>query len=138
MNIMNKYKIFFLLIVFQVQIQAQNVDKCYTTPIVERELEINHEYAEARENHLKESKKWLSNNLNLTETKEVITIPIVVHVVHRNSHPQPGQGTNIPDSQIEDQIRILNEDYSKTNPEFPNPPRNTFVNIAGNPNLKFA
>ncbi len=137
MNVMIKYKIFFLLIVFQLQIQAQNVDKCYTTPIVERELEINHEYAEARENHLKESKKWLSNNLNLTESKEVITIPIVVHVVHRNSHPQPGQGTNIPDSQIEDQIRILNEDYSKTNPEFPNPPRNTFVNIAGNPNLKF-
>ena len=36
-----------------------------------------------------------------------------------------------------DQLRILNEDYSKTNSEFPNPPRNTFVNYAGNPNLKF-
>ena len=36
-----------------------------------------------------------------------------------------------------DALRILNEDYSKTNPEFPNPPRNTFTNVAGNPNLEF-
>ena len=25
----------------------------------------------------------------------------------------------------------------KTNPEFPNPPRNTFINYAGNPELQF-
>jgi hypothetical protein len=31
----------------------------------------------------------------------------------------------------------LNEDYSKTNPEFPNPPRNTFVAYAGNSDLQF-
>ena len=30
-----------------------------------------------------------------------------------------GTGTNISDIQIEDALRILNEDYSKTNPEFP-------------------
>ena len=82
----------------------------------------------------KENKKWLSENGN---SKEVITIPIVVHVIYRQTHANPGIGTNIPNFQIEDQIRILNEDYSKTNSEFPNPPRNTFVNYAGNPNLKF-
>ena len=43
----------------------------------------------------------------------------------------------ISDEQIMDGIRILNEDYSKTNPEFPNPPRDLFTTIAGNPNLKF-
>ena len=48
-----------------------------------------------------------------------------------------GTGTNISNAQIEDQIRILNEDYSKTNSEFPNPPRSTFKNIAGNANLQF-
>ena len=57
--------------------------------------------------------------------------------MHRNTHPSVGTGTNISNAQIEDQIRILNEDYSKTNSEFPNPPRSTFKNIAGNANLQF-
>ena len=77
---------------------------------------------------------WLADN---NKEKTTITIPIVVHVIYRQSHSNPGIGTNIPNFQIEDQIRILNEDYSKTNSEFPNPPRNTFTNSAGNPNLKF-
>ena len=68
---------------------------------------------------------------------QTLIIPTVVHVIYRNSHSNIGSGTNISDAKIEDAIRILNEDYSKTNPEFPNPPRNTFVNYAGNPNLQF-
>jgi hypothetical protein len=48
-----------------------------------------------------------------------------------------GSNTNIPNLQIEDGLRILNEDSSKTNLEFPTPPRNTFLNYAGNPNLQF-
>jgi hypothetical protein len=60
----------------------------------------------------------------------------VVHIVHR-ALDNLGENTNIPNIQIEDQLRILNEDYSKTNPEFPNPPRNTFINNAGNPQIQF-
>jgi hypothetical protein len=39
-------------------------------------------------------------------------IPVVVHVIH-NGTPV-GSGANIPLSQIEAQIRILNEDFQKT------------------------
>jgi hypothetical protein len=69
--------------------------------------------------------------------RTTITLPVVVHIVHRNTHPNIGYGTNISNAQIEDQLRILNEDYSKTNPEFFSPPRNTFSNYWGNPDLQF-
>lgn len=40
-----------------------------------------------------------------------VTIPVVVHVIHT------GTANNISDAQVNDAIRILNEDYSKTNPD---------------------
>jgi hypothetical protein len=74
---------------------------------------------------------------NNSTKKTTITIPVVIHIIHRQSHSNIGSGTNIPNIQIEDALRILNEDFSKTNPEFPNPPRNTFLNYWGNPDLEF-
>lgn len=47
----------------------------------------------------------------LTPT-EIITIPVVVHVIHNNSSGIIG-GTNISDEQILSQIKVLNEDYRK-------------------------
>lgn len=44
-------------------------------------------------------------------TAEVITIPVVVHVIHNGE--AEGQGSNISKAQIESQIRILNEDFRK-------------------------
>lgn len=44
-------------------------------------------------------------------TAEVITIPVVVHVIHNGE--TEGQGSNISRAQIESQIRILNEDFRK-------------------------
>ena len=104
-----------------------NPKKCMTTKLVKEELKNNPDYLQAKNNT-----RELTNSDTTT-----ITIPVVVHVIHRTTHPNIGSGTNISNAQIEDQLRILNEDYSKTNSEFPNPPRNTFVNYAGNPNLKF-
>ncbi|MCB2377091.1 choice-of-anchor J domain-containing protein [Hymenobacter sp. BT635] len=40
-----------------------------------------------------------------------VTVPVVVHVIHT------GGANNISDAQVQDAIRILNEDYSKTNPD---------------------
>ena len=57
--------------------------------------------------------------------------------MHRQTHANIGSGTNISNEQIEDAIRILNEDFSKTNSEFPNPPRNTFINLAADVQLQF-
>ncbi|MBO0358673.1 T9SS type A sorting domain-containing protein [Hymenobacter sp. BT186] len=40
-----------------------------------------------------------------------VTVPVVVHIIHT------GTANNISDAQVNDAIRILNEDYSKTNPD---------------------
>ncbi len=45
----------------------------------------------------------------------VYRIPVVVHVVHRGE--PVGEGRNIPLAQIQDQIRILNEDFRRQNPD---------------------
>jgi len=132
---MNKIIILFLYVLFSLQITAQeNFKKCITTRLVEQELISNPDYAKARANIISENKIWIKNN---SKEKNTINIPVVIHIIHKNTHSNIGIGTNISNAQIEDALKILNEDYSKTNPEYPNPPRNTFLNNWGNPNLKF-
>lgn len=57
-------------------------------------------------------------------------IPVVFHVVHM------GGPENISKEQIEDQIRILNEDFSRTNEDTVNT-RDIFKPVASNPNVEF-
>ena len=82
-----------------------NPKKCMTTKLVKEELKNNPDYLQAKNNT-----RELTNSDTTT-----ITIPVVVHVIHRTTHHNIGSGTNISNAQIEDQLRILNEDYSKTN-----------------------
>ena len=51
-----------------------------------------------------------------TNADEVITIPVVVHVVHNASDSNIGGrgNSNITDEQIQSQIDVLNEDYGNT------------------------
>ena len=110
-----------------------NPNKCMATHIVNEELKNNSEYELMRNNLINYHQANKSSN---HKNQPTITIPVVVHVVHR-TQDAIGANTNISNAQIEDQLRILNEDFSKTNPEFPNPPRNTFISDAGNPGIEF-
>ena len=131
---MKKILILTILIIANNLIFAQeNPKKCLTTFIVKHELENNPEYELMRQTLISYQKDNKDNNY---KNQAEITIPVVIHIVHKISHSLDA-GTNIPNAQIEDQLRILNEDFSKTNPEFPNPPRNTFFDDWGNPNIKF-
>ena len=111
----------------------QNHFWCNTTLIMKNALKENEKYKNLYQEIKKQNKKWINNN----NIKSTITIPVVVHVIHRNTHPNIGSGTNISVDQIEDALDVLNKDYSMTNNEFPNPPRNLFLNQASNPQLKF-
>ncbi len=65
---------------------------------------------------------------------DVRLIPIVVHVIHTG---QPvGIGTNVPDSQIFEQIRILNEDFRRLNEDASNTPAE-FLPVAADSNIEF-
>ncbi|MGY8980290.1 MAG: zinc-dependent metalloprotease [Flavobacteriales bacterium] len=131
---MNKILLSILIATYSINVLAQDMGRCYTTPLISNEIKNNPEYQLNIQKIFDENKVWLQSN---NSQKSTLTIPVVVHIVHRQTHANIGVGTNIPIEQIEDGLRILNEDYSKTNSEFPNPPRNTFLNVAGNPNLQF-
>jgi PKD repeat protein len=40
-----------------------------------------------------------------------VTVPVVMHIIHN------GGGSNISDAQVYDAVRVINQDYSKTNPD---------------------
>ncbi|MCH7396444.1 M43 family zinc metalloprotease [Belliella sp. DSM 107340] len=61
-------------------------------------------------------------------------IPVVVHIIH-NGTPV-GQGANIPQSQIEAQIRSLNEDFRRANQDQNQTP-SEFLNVAADANIEF-
>ncbi|MDN3203356.1 T9SS-dependent choice-of-anchor J family protein [Algoriphagus sediminis] len=63
-----------------------------------------------------------------------IKIPVVVHIIH--SGTSIGQGANIPDSQVFEQIRVLNEDFNRTNADAVNTPAE-FLPVAGTAGIEF-
>ncbi|MFC5268987.1 M43 family zinc metalloprotease [Adhaeribacter terreus] len=64
------------------------------------------------------------------KTNGVITIPVVVHVVYRTA------SQNISQAQIQSQIDVLNEDFSKTNADRVNTPA-AFKPLAGDMQIRF-
>ncbi|OQA24913.1 MAG: Pregnancy-associated plasma protein-A [Chloroflexi bacterium ADurb.Bin344] len=83
---------------------------CGTMDYLKMEIEANPQ----REFQLREldkwTEEWIKNNEDyINNSKTVITIPVVVHVVYNT--PQQ----NISDAQINSQIAILNQDYRNTN-----------------------
>ena len=114
---------------------SQNSEKCLTTKLVNESVTEDVRNYIATEEIATKNNKWRAENSN--SVKETIIIPVVIHIVHKNTHANIGSGTNISNAKIEDAIRILNQDFSKTNIEFPNPPRNTFLNLAADVQIQF-
>jgi len=131
---LKKYISIALLFLSQIVI-SQDVNKCNTTNLVNQSIMEDSRNLIAMEEISTKNNKWVSEHKN--DSKTIITVPIVVHIVYKQTHANVGSGTNISNAQIEDAIRILNEDFSKTNPEFPSPPRNTFSNLAADVQLQF-
>lgn len=71
---------------------------------------------------------------SLRTTQEVRTIPVVIHVIH-NGTPL-GEGANIPLAQIQSQIRTLNEDFRRLNPDAANTPAE-FLPVAADAMIEF-
>ncbi|MCG8475225.1 MAG: T9SS type A sorting domain-containing protein [Cytophagales bacterium] len=64
--------------------------------------------------------KWLEKKSEAafqeaSSMEDTMLIPVVVHVIH-NGEPY-GMGGNLPDEQIFSQIRVINEDFSRRNPD---------------------
>ena len=72
----------------------------------------------------------LSSQNNNVPAEQVITIPVVVHVVYNLAVE------NISDEQIISQIEALNADFSKTNSDFNKVP-SVFAKYAASSNIRF-
>jgi len=77
--------------------------------------------------------RTLAQGLAQTEA-EVLTIPIVVHVIHNGE--AVGEGSNISEAQIQSQIQVLNEDFRRMNADTIDTPEE-FLNVAYDTKIEF-
>jgi len=77
-----------------------------------------------------EIQNWIVQRKNAVQTRSVITIPVVVHIVWHKSRE------NIPDEQIFSQIDVLNRDFRAQNDEFANIPEE-FRSAAADTEIEF-
>ena len=64
-----------------------------------------------------------------------IKIPVIVHIVHNNGEAI-GVGRNLPAEQVYSQIRVLNEDFQRTNTDKANTPT-LFEGVAASMDIEF-
>ena len=117
----------FTLVIFSFNVFSQ--EKCGTTQRTQNLLLNNSNFAIEKQKVNNETKKWIENNWNYN-TKTIITIPVVVHVVWRN--PQQ----NISELQILSQIEVLNSDFRRTNIDVINTP-SVWQSVAADCEIEF-
>jgi PKD repeat protein len=69
-------------------------------------------------------------SVNQRNSRAIKVIPVVFHVIHQNG------SENISEAQIQDQMRILNEDYNKKNTDLIDVV-SSFVNVIGDAGIEF-
>ncbi len=81
----------------------------------------------------RQTQRWIRENAEkLKESPEVITIPVVVHIVHNPAHPEQ----NISNEQVFSQIDALNRDFRRLNADTTNTPQ-LFQPVAADTEIMF-
>lgn len=120
-----------LLILFVKGIVSQNIHRCGTDLMVQQALKT---YPDAKKN-MEElelfTQQWITENSNNKSDKALlITIPVVVHVVYKNS------SENLSDARIQSQIDVLNQDFRRLNADASNTP-SAFQSVAADVEIEF-
>ena len=92
-----------------------------------------------------EFEQWMSGKLRdqihspqsarVNKLNQVITIPVVVHIIHNGE--APGTGSNIDDSRVIEQIERLNKDFRRLNADTVNTP-DEYLDIAVDTEIEFS
>jgi len=109
---MNKKLTYLLFVLFATNfsLTAQEADKCGHDLLLEQSLERDPNVANRMAEIESFTKNWLADEANLqAQTREIITIPIVVHVLWSEF------SEDISNLQIHSQVGILNEDFRMRN-----------------------
>ena len=107
--------------------------KCGTMAVYENELRTNPTFAANRvaaEQSVRLQTERILADPASNQRTGVIVIPVVVHVVY-NTDAQ-----NIPDSQVQSQIDVLNRDYRRLNTDASSVPAE-FAGVAGDARIQF-
>src|SRR3989338_7396146 len=102
-------------------------ERCMTTQAMQYQESLTPGYLQSVNSVFEQAKAYASNQ---PKSMILYTIPVVVHIVYNT----PAQ--NIADSVIEDQIRILNEDFQRMNADTVNM-RPDFDPVKGSPQIQF-
>ncbi|MBK9729851.1 MAG: T9SS type A sorting domain-containing protein [Chitinophagaceae bacterium] len=121
-----------LLIISGLQHMAfsQDLNHCGAT---EMQLKLWAQYPElwqAQQDYDQQIRDQIAASDNTRDEDEVYIIPIVFHVIHNYGSEY------ISDEQIEDQVRVLNDDYRKMNADTA-AIVNAFLGIAGDAHIEF-
>ena len=119
----------FILILFASNLYLNAQEKCGTEEVTKNRESKYLAYKIAREQVNKQTEGWIKEHANYNP-KTIITIPIVVHIVWKTNQQ------NISDTQVNQQINILNSDFNRTNIDTINTP-NVWQNIAADCDIEF-
>ncbi len=109
--------------------------RCHTMEYLEELKKNDPQLSDKIKNARNLAKQYLSSpRAHARELQAIITIPVVVHVMHRAQ--AIGTGINISDAQILSQFEVLNEDYRALNSDISNVPSH-FNSVIGNPEMEF-
>jgi hypothetical protein len=111
------------------QAQAQKVRQCATVEAFAAQLAADPTLAQRRAAIEAQTQSFEANPV-ANRTTAVVTIPVVVHVLYNTS------AQNITDAQIQSQIDVLNQDYSKTNSDYTKTP-SAFAGLVANVGVQF-
>ncbi|WP_139925467.1 GEVED domain-containing protein [Hymenobacter sp. DG01] len=109
--------------------EAQTVRQCATMENLAAQLAADPGLAQRLAGIEGQTQEFASRSLARRATA-AITIPVVVHVLYNTT------AQNISDAQIQSQLDVLNEDFSKTNADVSKTPA-AFAGLAADPNLQF-
>ncbi len=96
---------------------SQNTHKCGFDDYRNHQIQQNPQYLDSWENIEAFTQKYVEEHRqNKKKVAEVLTIPVVVHVVHTANRP----ASNISEAKIYSQIEALNRDFRKMNADTTN------------------
>ncbi|MEO6165896.1 MAG: M43 family zinc metalloprotease [Chitinophagales bacterium] len=109
---------------------SQEVNHCGTTDMQLKIWEQYPELWEAQQQYDMQIREQIASETTTRDEEEVYIIPIVFHVIHNYGSEY------ISDAQVEDQVRVLNDDYRKLNADTA-AIVNAFLGIASDAHIEF-
>jgi len=111
-NRMKKLLLTFISLCCLIAVEAQEFRKCAADDVYQQHLLNNPGFLQTRNEIEAHTNAFFQNYTPNSAQRAVITIPVVFHIVFRNTIQ------NISDAQILSQIEVLNEDFRLLNADF--------------------